>query len=154
MNNYHIFKYYINAAHSVDNQIEHSHTHTFTVAFWIEHPDGKENLPFGDVDKMMEEYLQGFRGKYLNAEPDFAGLSPTLENFCEVLYEKMGKKLEERGLKLLKTEVCENPLRVYSVSNEILLPSAYAGQMDRNWEKIVAMKQSDFAKAEPERSSL
>ena len=152
MNNYHIFKYYINAAHSADNQMEHAHTHTFTIAFWIEQPAGGENLPFSQVDSMIEAFLQTYRGKYLNTEPDFIARNPTLENIGEAVYDKMEQKMKRNGLKLLQVEICENPLRVYSVSNQILLPCAYANQLDKNWEKIIAMKQANMARSETERS--
>lgn len=156
MKNCYIFKYYVNAAHSTDNQIEHSHNHTFTISFWIEHPGEKKEVLFNKADTMIKKYLEKFSGKYLNAEPDFAGLNPTLENIGEVIYDQMTKNIKSTGFDLLKVEICENPLKVFSVSSQILLPSAYSGRLSRNWDKLIAQEKLNFAEnkngKEPERS--
>lgn len=139
MHKYYICKYYLNATHSINNSKEHAHT--FTISFWIEKPKKDAILSFHEIDKMIGSYVQKFKGKYLNEEPEFAIISPTLENIAEIIFIEIEKRLENEDVTLVQVEICENPLRIYSVSNKILLPSAYADNLDDNWESILEQTQ-------------
>lgn len=128
MHKYYICKYYLNATHSMNSNKEHAHT--FTVSFWIEKPQKDMILSFSEIDKMIGAYIQRFKGKYLNEEPEFMSVSTTLENIGEIFFEEIEKCLEAEDVTLVQVEICENPLRVYSISNRIVLASAYTDNLD------------------------
>lgn len=137
---YYVCKYYLNATHSFDNDAEHAHAHTFTISFSIQQPDEENYFSFNDIDRIIYSYIQKFEGKYLNAEPEFKTLSPTIENIGDVLLDMVGKRLKDEDVELLQVEICENPLRIYSVSTKLLLVSEHATNSGKNWEKILKKK--------------
>lgn len=149
---YYVCKYYLNATHSFDNDAEHAHAHTFTISFWIQQPEQEEYFSFYDIDKIIVSYVEKFSGKYLNEEPEFEALSPTLENIGDVMFEAVEKRLAEEHVTLLQVEICENPLRVYSVSNKILLVSEHANNSGKNWEKLLSRQKEIMLMAEKERN--
>lgn len=151
---YYICKYYLNATHSFDYDVSHAHAHTFTVSFWIQQPGEEEYFSFYDIDRMISGYIDRFNGKYLNEEPEFAALNPTLENIGDVMFKEVEKRLDKEHVTLLQVEICENPLRVYSVSNKILLVSEHANNSGRNWEKLLSKKREIMLMAGKEREKL
>lgn len=148
---YYVCKYYLNAAHSFDHDAAHAHTHTFTISFWIQQPAKEEYFSFYDMDKIIVSYVEKFSGRYLNEEPEFVALNPTLENIGDVMFEAVEKRLAKENVTLLQVEICENPLRVYSVSNKILLVSEHANNSGKNWEKLLSKKREIMMREEKAR---
>lgn len=119
MLNYYKYKYYLNAKHSFDNVIEHRHHHTFTITLYIRE-ELKELQLFSSIDRLVREYLQDYERKYLNELPAFAQKIPTIENIGYLFFQGLGQILSKEQIALIKLEISENPLRVYSVSKELI----------------------------------
>lgn len=114
--------YYLNAQHSMDLK-ENAHGHTFCIGLYIEDLSKKGFLNFNQIEKIVNNRIGRFSGKYLNAEEPFTSLPPTIENMGSVFYEELKIILIEQGYDLIQLDICENPLRVYSISDRLYLGS-------------------------------
>ena len=113
--------YYLNAQHSFDNNKESAHAHSFTITLWIDDLSRKGFCDFTQISDIVNSYFSQFSGKYLNEIKDFQTLSPTLENMALVFYEHLKEVLLYRRYDLIQLDICENPLRVYSISDRLYL---------------------------------
>ena len=113
------FKFYLNARHRViiDNNQSRIHPHTWEFVFHIKH--GCNNfIQFDIIEKEIEEYLDMFKGKYLNDIEPFDRIEPLMENIGEVIYRQIIGILQDKGWELEKLEISENPTRTYIIVNE------------------------------------
>jgi 6-pyruvoyl tetrahydropterin synthase-like protein len=113
--------YYLNAQHSMDNRKDKAHTHTFFISLYIEDLSKKGFVNFAEIADIVNCYIDRFSGKYLNEIPPFQELSPTIENMGSIFYENLKTTLCEHEYDLIKLDICENPLRIYSISDRIYL---------------------------------
>lgn len=120
---YHVYKYSFNAKHSLQNQMEKMHSHTFTVVLYIGCMDDLKERSYREVDLIAKDYFNGFEGHYLNNCMEFAELEANLENMGEVFYEKLWLRFIERGYYLYQLDISENPLCVFQISDRSLLPT-------------------------------
>lgn len=65
----------------------------------------------------MNETLEEYKNKYLNDLEEFKG-DANIENVGEVFWKKLFRVFEKNGWALIRLEIGENPLRIYSVSTE------------------------------------
>lgn len=113
--------YYLNAQHSMDNRLESIHGHTFTITLYIDDISRKGFIDFVEVNGIINSYLGGFSGKYLNDTDTFRNVSPTIENMGSEFYEHLKTVLIKGKYDLIQIDICENPLRVYSISDRLYL---------------------------------
>ena len=113
-------KFEFNAAHSnVENHIENAHFHTFTIVLYLD--DLNEEMDFFyDIERDINQWLTPFQDCYLHQTQVFAGRSTTLESIGETFYDLWKDKLKEKHLDLVRLDIFENPIRVYTVSDRIL----------------------------------
>ncbi len=113
-------KFEFNAAHSnVEHQTQNVHFHTFTLVLYLN--DMNEEMDyFFDTEKHINEWLSPYQDAYLHETEAFAGRSTTLESIGDTFYELWKEKLKELQLDLVRLDVFENPIRMYSVSDRIL----------------------------------
>lgn len=113
-------KFEFNAAHSnVENNVENAHFHTFTIVLYLN--DMNEEMDyFFDIEKHINEWLAPYQDSYLYETEAFAGRSTTLESIGETFYELWQSKLKEMQFDLVRLDIFENPIRMYSVSDRIL----------------------------------
>ncbi|WP_310603451.1 6-carboxytetrahydropterin synthase [Anaerosporobacter sp.] len=138
---YYKFKYYFSAQHSMTKLKEDMHPHTFTVVLYIE-TYGNDNIElFSKVEEFLEEYFSRFTGEKLNDLSCFVREIPTIEAMGEYFYEEVKEKLQHVNLDLIQLEICENPLRIYSISDRIIHCSAHIQNSSRQLKRILEMKQ-------------
>jgi hypothetical protein len=125
------FHYYLPITHSVDNIIDHKHSHTLEITTYIRllsgfeqddiqsrSVDGKQTRSrekFGEIEKFASEFLKRYEGQYLNSLNEFGG-DASIEHVGDVIYAAMSEYLLAKQLFLERLEIGENPLRVYVVS--------------------------------------
>ena len=106
------YSFNLNASHSFKNGIN-IHSHTFKITLFIELMD--EEVSFNEYEKMVNDYLELYRGKYLNNIDPFNKISPTLENMAKVFYDKINEILLDCSLDLRKLEIGDG----YTVSTSL-----------------------------------
>jgi 6-pyruvoyl tetrahydropterin synthase-like protein len=105
----------------MDNRKDHAHTHTFFISLYIEDLSNEGFVNFAEIADIVNCYIDQFSGQYLNEIPPFQELSPTIENMGSIFYENLKTTLLKHEYDLIKLDICENPLRVYSISDRIYL---------------------------------
>lgn len=113
--------YYLNAQHSMDNNIDNIHAHTFTITLYIDDLSRKGFIDFAGFNHIVNTYLGQYAGKYLNETDAFRTVSPTIENMGSEFYEHLKAQLLQENYDLIQIDICENPLRVYSISDRLYL---------------------------------
>ena len=152
-------KFEFNAAHSnVENNVENAHFHTFTIVLYLN--DTNEEMDyFFDIEKNINQWLAPYQDSYLHETELFTGKSTTLESIGETFYELWSAKLKELQFDLVRLDIFENPIRMYSVSDRILdadvnelgtLPHAFYDAVEFERPKTAAQeKKASFKVAEP-----
>lgn len=121
---YYKFTYNLNASHSFSNKKGESHSHSFAVVMYIEIKDEKQFRSFDQVEEIMKRYIEPLRGTYLNELPMFQDMVPTIENIGGYLFDELTNCIPEE-FELIQLEISETPLRIYSISNRLLLPGLH-----------------------------
>lgn len=109
-------KYRLGITHSVDNDEKHKHNHILEGEIFAK-PSDNDFVEFSDMENMVNETLEEYKNKYLNDLEEFNG-DANIENVGEVFWEKLFRVFEKNGWALIRLEIGENPLRIYSVSTE------------------------------------
>lgn len=113
-------KFEFNAAHSnVENNIDNVHFHTFTIVLYLHDLDDRMDY-FYEIEKNINEWLAPYRDCYLHETELFHNKSTTLESIGDVFYDQWYERLRALQFDLVRLDIFENPIRVYSVSNRIL----------------------------------
>lgn len=114
--------YYLNAQHSFNNKKGDIHSHTFSIRLYLGHLK-TDFINYSEVEGAINGYLNLFRGRYLNDITPFDQLLPTIENLGKEFYERLKVILEQFGFELIQLDICENPLRIFSISDRLYLGS-------------------------------
>jgi len=132
-------KFEFNAAHSnVENNIDNAHFHTFTIVLYL-HDLNEQMDYFNDIERNVNEWLTPYQDCYLHETELFHGRSTTLESIGDTFYDLWYDKLKELQFDLVRLDIFENPIRMYSVSDRILdadvnrlgaLPNAFYDVME------------------------
>lgn len=113
------YRFGLYAAHSnIINSEETAHFHNFTIALYI-HANNKNDDNF-EVEKSVQDWLEPFHGQHLAKMELFSGKETTLEGMGEVFFEPLYDLIEKLGYELVRLDIYENPIRVYSVSRKLL----------------------------------
>jgi len=109
------WKFHFNAAHNITPENENGrHAHSFLVVLYMEIKEfnlEKQNA----CEKVLQEYLNQYNGKYLNEMEKFSGRIPTLEVICEVLSKDTKKIATKYGMKQLQIEVGDSPVALVGI---------------------------------------
>ena len=106
-------KYRLGITHSVDNNEKNKHNHILEGEIFAK-PSDDDFVEFSDMENMVNETLEEYKNKYLE---EFNG-DANIENVGEVFWKKLFMVFEKNGWALIRLEIGENPLRIYSVSTE------------------------------------
>lgn len=111
------FKFYLNSSHSIikDGVLRDKHPHTWEISLHIVNIR-KEFVPFGKIEKSVEEYFSLYQNKYLNEIKPFDVVNPTLENMADYFKDGLSKILNDLGWVLILLEMSETPSRTYVIS--------------------------------------
>lgn len=113
-------KFEFNAAHSnVENDVEHVHFHTFTVVLYLNDLNDRMDY-FYEIEKNINAWLAPFQDCNLYETELFSGISTTLESIGDTFYDAWHEKLLAMEFELVRLDIFENPIRMYSVSKKIL----------------------------------
>ncbi|TAH62765.1 MAG: hypothetical protein EWM47_13995 [Anaerolineaceae bacterium] len=111
--------FYINAQHSIDNSLENAHLHTFSIGLHLEDKIDDRLIDFNQVSQLVNNYLEQYRGVFLNEMAAFKDLIPTIEHMGNLFYDELKLILTELSYDLIQLDISENPLQIYSVSDRL-----------------------------------
>jgi len=74
-------------------------------------------MMFNEVEKLIEDYLGQYQGKYMNECSPFDTINPTLENIAQYFMVELQKKLNPLNWVIFTMEISETPSRSYIISN-------------------------------------
>jgi len=121
---YRAYKYTfkLHAAHNLDPLLseQQAHYHTFKIVLYINNQKSGF-VSYDDVEKIIDDYLKQYQGKYLNDTVSFKNLNQTIENIGIVFYDHLRPITLSYGFNLLKLEISETPTRIFSISEKIIL---------------------------------
>lgn len=140
---YYKFTYYFSAEHSMNHSEKNMHPHTFTVTLYCERITRERFNLFHKVDEYLEKFFGAFTGEQLNQLNYFEGRIPSVEVMGECFYEDLKIRLRSLDMELIQLDICDNPVRVYSVSDRILMCSACQRNTARRLERLLE-KQDKF----------
>ena len=63
-----------------------------------------------DVEHNLAELVARYRDHLLNDFPEFAGLNPSLENFCRILCNSLNERIPAKNIASIKVILWENDL--------------------------------------------
>ncbi|GAB6067719.1 6-carboxytetrahydropterin synthase [Methylothermus subterraneus] len=89
--------------------LEHSHAYRLEVRLAGERLDRHGYLiDLTVLEQAVEEVLARFRDRCLNELAEFAGLNPSLEHFCRIVWQQLNARLGKGGVRL-EVRLWENP---------------------------------------------
>ena len=124
-------KFYLNATHSmiIDQKRSEKHSHTWEISLFIKR-DTEEFIEFDKLEKLINLQLDYFQNKYINENPPFDVIEPTLENIGDVLYIYLKETLSCYAFSTIKLEVSETPTRAYVVTGDSQLLKEYEANLE------------------------
>jgi len=114
------YKFELYASHSnLINSEENIHFHNFTIALYINTTNLKSDDNFS-IEKVVQGWLEPFYGQQLDQMELFIEKETTVEGIGNTFFEPLYSLIEKLGYELVKLDIYENPIRVYSVSRKLL----------------------------------
>lgn len=102
------------AAHrlaAIGGKCEELHGHNFKVETTVAADRLDDNgllIDFRFLKKILGEILEDIDHKHLNALADFSGMNPSAENLARHICEKMDKKIQAAGVKMVRVRLWES----------------------------------------------
>ena len=72
-----------------------------------------------DIETHLDSLVERYRGKTLNDQPQFAGLNPSIENFCRIFCQQLISSFHAENLSAIKIKLWENEIAWASYQQEI-----------------------------------
>ena len=94
-----------------------SHAKTYELLLYVSIPK-KGFLRFDEIEKVIEKRLAPYTRRVLSEVPPFDHIELLLENIANVIYQLLEESLGEKGVKLERLEVSENPIKTCVVNEE------------------------------------
>ena len=89
----------------------HSHHYQIEVQIEAEHLDRHGFLvDILDLEAALDSLVGRFRDQTLNDQPEFAGLNPSLENFCRILCQGMAGRIQAEDIAVVSVRLWENQI--------------------------------------------
>ena len=63
-----------------------------------------------DIEANLDSLVERYRGKTLNDQPQFAGLNPSIENFCRIFCQQLISSFHAENLSAIKIKLWENEI--------------------------------------------
>jgi 6-pyruvoyltetrahydropterin/6-carboxytetrahydropterin synthase len=87
----------------------HSHPYLLELQLDGDRLDGHGYLvDILDVEKGLSDLVTRYRDHLLNDFPEFAGLNPSLENFCRILCEALSDRIQAENVRSVRVVLWEN----------------------------------------------
>lgn len=150
-------KFDLYASHkSITNPEAPEHFHNFNIVLYLD-KYGKELILFDDIEESISEWLGQFKNMSLhNVVPEEVN-AMFIESVGDVFYSSLHEKLSGTGFDLIRLDISESPIHVYSVSNRLLDNSVntleYSPTINIPWSHpLVVKKQENKATVKNEKS--
>lgn len=104
------YSFRLNAIHDIISNGENKHGHTFYITLYIESKETDNFQPYYLVEERIENFMERFRGKFLNEEKEFKDIIPIYENIGLIFFKELSKIINDGQYVLQKLEINENPL--------------------------------------------
>ncbi|HEX3037536.1 MAG TPA: 6-carboxytetrahydropterin synthase [Oscillospiraceae bacterium] len=121
---YRAYKYTfkLHMAHNLNTLLteQQAHYHTLKIVLYIQNR-GSKFASFEDIERIIDDYLKQYEGRYFNNTSPFVNSSPTVENMGTVFYDHLNPIILAHNFDLLKLEISETPTRIFSISEKIIL---------------------------------
>jgi 6-pyruvoyltetrahydropterin/6-carboxytetrahydropterin synthase len=72
-----------------------------------------------DIETHLDSLVERYRGKTLNDQPQFAGLNPSIENFCRIFCQQLISTFHAENLSAIKIKLWENEIAWASYQQDI-----------------------------------
>jgi 6-pyruvoyltetrahydropterin/6-carboxytetrahydropterin synthase len=72
-----------------------------------------------DIEANLDSLVERYRGKTLNDQPQFAGLNPSIENFCRIFCQQLISSFHAENLSAIKIKLWENEIAWASYQQDI-----------------------------------
>jgi 6-pyruvoyltetrahydropterin/6-carboxytetrahydropterin synthase len=72
-----------------------------------------------DIEANLDSLVERYRGKTLNDQPQFAGLNPSIENFCRIFCQQLISTFHAENLSAIKIKLWENEIAWASYQQDI-----------------------------------
>ena len=72
-----------------------------------------------DIENHLDSLVERYRGKTLNDQPQFAGLNPSIENFCRIFCHQLISSFHAENLSAIKIKLWENEIAWASYQQDI-----------------------------------
>lgn len=131
MTKYYISTYYINTYFDREKEAPSVMLHLVLYIGAME-----EEQMFYVLEEKTREYLKKFENIHLSECEEFPKREITLEVLGEFFYQKLKEVLKRQKAELYQLEVYNSPTRRYKVSDRLLLPFQYPGDVMKRIEHI------------------
>jgi len=102
--------YLIGGDWGAENEI-HSHHYQLEVQIEGERLDSHGYLvDILDLEAALDSLVGRFRDRVLNDQPEFAGLNPSLENFCRILCQHLAGRILAENIGVISVKLWENQI--------------------------------------------
>jgi 6-pyruvoyltetrahydropterin/6-carboxytetrahydropterin synthase len=61
-----------------------------------------------DLEAVLDSLVGRFRDRVLNDQPEFAGMNPSLENFCRILCQFLAGRIQAENIGVISVKLWEN----------------------------------------------
>ena len=114
------YRFGLYAAHSNLNAKDQKiHYHNFTIILYINNTNNQSDDNY-QIEKEVQKWLQPFQGKKLPEMELFQERDTTIEGIGDTFFSPLYDLIDSLSYELVKLELFENPIRVYSVSHKLL----------------------------------
>lgn len=89
------------------------HTHHYQVEVQLQGADLDQHgylVDIVDIEAHLDSLVERYRGKTLNDQPQFAGLNPSIENFCRIFCQQLISSFHAENLSAIKIKLWENEI--------------------------------------------
>lgn len=98
------------------------HTHHYQVEVQLQGADLDQHgylVDIVDIEAHLDSLVERYRGKTLNDQPQFAGLNPSIENFCRIFCQQLISSFHAENLSAIKIKLWENEIAWASYQQDI-----------------------------------
>ena len=98
------------------------HTHHYQVEVQLQGADLDQHgylVDIVDIEAHLDSLVERYRGKTLNDQPQFAGLNPSIENFCRIFCQQLISSFHAENLSAIKIKLWENEIAWASYHQDI-----------------------------------
>lgn len=98
------------------------HTHHYQVEVQLQGPELDQHgylVDIVDIEAKLDSLVESYRGETLNDQPLFAGLNPSIENFCRIFCQQLVSSFQAPNLAEFRIIIWENEIAWASYQQEI-----------------------------------